>query len=734
MKNKLTVKNKVFYYLVSIICIIVTMFMVITGAYIKETYDIKIGSVSSERFIAPNDIINEYATNKLIEEAKASVSPLYAHDEKVQEKVLGELNDFFDKTKAILSTAENSQGTDGYIFQSNNDKNNSGTVSSKVYLTNEQLSLLKKLDSNSFNTFRQNVISITNEALEQGIREDSDKSTAFIKEQLTALNLDNQLTDLAYHIISSVIEPNLIVDTEATNKAKEEKAAEVEPIKVLKNQKIVDKGDIITEEAYSLLNALGYVSDNPLSSSIYVVIGTALFIIISFSAIFFYINTYHKDIVLNKKQVILLLSLYFVVLLISRFMQGLNYLVVPLMLFPFLTALLINSSLAIFLNFFTVIICCFVFKGDLNFILYYCLGGAVFALSTNISPDRNKLYIAGIVSAVINCGIAFAITLLFDKNWTDNIIKNLIYSFSGSILSLILAIGSLPIWEALFGIVSSFKLLELINPNKELLRRLLIEAPGTYHHSLIVANLAEAAAYDIGANPTLARVGAYYHDIGKLKSPQYFSENIVGENLHDYMDPYKSAKIILSHVEEGLALADKYKLPQAVKDTIKQHHGNTLIKFFYFKAVKKYGEGEVKQKDFRYKEKPPQSREVAVIMLADTCEAAVRSMIPSGKTMTEIESFVKTLIKDKLDDGQLKDSQLTIADLDTIVQSFMGIFKGMYHERIPYPEDKKEEKKEDTDKADKEEKDKPENTESLEEKEDNNSEALKADKNKKNKK
>ena len=239
MKNKLTVKNKVFYYLVSIICIIVTMFMVITGAYIKETYDIKIGSVSSERFIAPNDIINEYATNKLIEEAKASVSPLYAHDEKVQEKVLGELNDFFDKTKAILSTADS-------IFQSNNDKNNSGTVSSKVYLTNEQLSLLKKLDANGFNTFRQNVISITNEALEQGIREDSDKSTAFIKEQLTALNLDNQLTDLAYHIISSVIEPNLIVDTEATNKAKEEKAADVEPIKVLKNQKIVDKGDIIT--------------------------------------------------------------------------------------------------------------------------------------------------------------------------------------------------------------------------------------------------------------------------------------------------------------------------------------------------------------------------------------------------------------------------------------------------------------------------------------------------------
>lgn len=712
MKNKITLQSKFFYYLVSIVFIIITMFMVITGAYITETYDLKVGSVSDERFVATNDIINEYATNKLIEETKSSISPLYTHNEKVQEKVLKELDSFFETTQALLNSSEKNEATDGYVFQNNSEEKN-GAVSSKVYLTNNQLKTLKKLSSEDFNSFKQNIISITEEALEQGIREDSEKSTAFIKEQTEALSLNGELKELAYHIITSVIEPNLVVDVEATNKAIDEKVAEIEPIKILKNQKIVDKGEIITEEIYSILNSLGYVNDSPLISNIYVILGTALFIIIGFGAVFYYLNNYHKDIILNKKQIVLLLCLYFVVLIISRFMQSLNYLIVPLMVFPFLTALLINSSLAIFLNFFTVIICCFVFKGDMNFILYYTLGGAIFALSTNISSDRNKLYISGVIASVINCGIALAITLLFDKNWTSSILKNFLYSFGGSILSLILAIGSLPLWEALFGIVSSFKLLELINPNKELLRRLLIEAPGTYHHSLIVANLAEAAAYDIGANPTLARVGAYYHDIGKLKSPQYFSENIVGENLHEYMDPYNSAKIILSHVDEGIALAEAHKLPPAIKDAIKQHHGNTLIKFFYFKAVKKYGENEVKQKDFRYNEEIPQSREVAVIMLADTCEAAVRSMIPSGKTMEEIESFVKTLIKDKLDDGQLKNSQLTIADLDTIVKSFMGIFKGMYHERVPYPEDKKEDKLEE--KNDK-------NTEGSENSEKNNSE------------
>ena len=229
------------------------------------------------------------------------------------------------------------------------------------------------------------------------------------------------------------------------------------------------------------------------------------------------------------------------------------------------------------------------------------------------------------------------------------------------------------------------KLLELTNPTNELMRRLMIEAPGTYHHCLLVANLAETACYDIEADATLARVGAYYHDIGKLKYPLYFGENQAGDNPHDNLDPYNSARIIKGHVKYGLTLAEENNLPKSVKSFIREHHGTTLVKFFYFKAVKQQNKEAVDEADFRYEGPVPQSKETAVVMLADTVEAAVRSNITNGKNMDEISSLIKTLIKDKLDDGQLDASMLTLTDLDTIRKSFLKVFQGMYHNRIAYP-------------------------------------------------
>jgi hypothetical protein len=229
--------------------------------------------------------------------------------------------------------------------------------------------------------------------------------------------------------------------------------------------------------------------------------------------------------------------------------------------------------------------------------------------------------------------------------------------------------------------------LELTNPNNALLRRLIIEAPGTYHHSIIVANLAETGAYDIGANPALARVGGYYHDVGKLNYPLLFVENQAGENPHDHMDPYTSAGVIIGHISDGLDISAKGKLPRQIRDFIETHHGCSLIKIFYAKA-KAEDEG-ADEGDFRYPHKKPDSREAAIVMLADTVEAAVRSMIPTGKTMDEVQEFITKLVREKLDDGQLRDSTLTIRDLDTVVSAFMRVFRGMYHERIPYPAEEK---------------------------------------------
>jgi len=270
------------------------------------------------------------------------------------------------------------------------------------------------------------------------------------------------------------------------------------------------------------------------------------------------------------------------------------------------------------------------------------------------------------------------------------------------ILSVIIAVGSLPLWEVTFGVVTPLKLLDLTNPTNPLMRRLTLEAPGTYHHSLIVANLAESAAYDIGANPHIARAGGYYHDIGKLQYPQYFAENITGPSPHDDMDPFDSVQIIISHIAHGLDLATEYRLPQFIRDIIQEHHGTSVVRYFYCKAkdIAELDASEetekptINKEDFSYPYTTPQSRESAIVMLADRIEAAVRAMMAQGKDIGSMQELINKMIKENLANDTLADSQLSISDVNTIAKSFYRILKGMYHERIPYPQEPQEEDEE----------------------------------------
>ena len=249
--------------------------------------------------------------------------------------------------------------------------------------------------------------------------------------------------------------------------------------------------------------------------------------------------------------------------------------------------------------------------------------------------------------------------------------------------SAVLAIGLQALLELVFNLATNAKLIELSNPNQPLLRRLLMEAPGTYHHSIIVANLAEAAATAVGANGLLARVGAYYHDVGKLKRPMYFKENQRGDNPHDRTDPRVSAAILTAHPRDGAQMAQKDRLPSPVVDIVRQHHGDSLALYFYDKAVKLYGE-DVDVSSFRYEGPRPRSKEAAVVMLADTIEAATRTLAnPSPEKM---EALIRKLVREKLDDGQLNDSALTFSDLDKICSTFVTVLTGVFHERIEYPE------------------------------------------------
>ena len=231
-------------------------------------------------------------------------------------------------------------------------------------------------------------------------------------------------------------------------------------------------------------------------------------------------------------------------------------------------------------------------------------------------------------------------------------------------------------------------MLELSNPNTPLLKKLLMEAPGTYHHSMLVANLAELAAEEVKANPVIARIGAYYHDVGKTTRPYFFKENQISkENPHDKITANLSTLIIISHVKEGLELAKEYNIPEVIQDIIAQHHGTTLVKYFYY-TVKNNSENpdEVREEDFRYPGPIPSTKEAGIIMLADSVEAAVRSI--NEPTKGKIEEMVNNIIKDKLHSGQLNDCDLTLKDLETIRKCFLKTLNGIYHQRIEYPTEK----------------------------------------------
>jgi len=253
----------------------------------------------------------------------------------------------------------------------------------------------------------------------------------------------------------------------------------------------------------------------------------------------------------------------------------------------------------------------------------------------------------------------------------------------GGLAAAVISLGLQPLFETAFNLATPSKLLEWTNPNQPLSRKLLLEASGTYHHSLIVANLAEAAAEAIGANPLLVRAGAYYHDVGKLKRPMYFKENQKGDNPHDHTDPYVSAAIVTAHTRDGLQLAKKYRLPVEIQDIIMEHHGDTPVMFFYHKALQQPDGKAVDVKDFRYDGRRPRSKESAIIMLADTVEAAVRAL--PDPTPKNIEAAIERLIRGKLEDGQLSESPLTLKDIDKISESFAQSLNGAFHERIEYP-------------------------------------------------
>lgn len=283
--------------------------------------------------------------------------------------------------------------------------------------------------------------------------------------------------------------------------------------------------------------------------------------------------------------------------------------------------------------------------------------------------------------AFMNMGLSLVFGLQESKELT-RVLADAFYGWGGGMGGAVIAMGGITLLESTFHITSEFRLMELLNPTHPLLKRLLMEAPGTYSHSLMVANLAEAAAERIGANPFLVRAGAYYHDIGKIKRPYFFIENqIEGHNIHNRLSPNLSSLIIQSHVKDGVEIAKQHNLPPEIREIIARHHGTTIIRYFYDKALKERKD-EVREEEFRYPGPLPHTTEEALIFLADSVEAAVRST--AHPTPSRVDAIVNGILQKYLRDGQLDESPLTMRDMRQIAQAFVVVLNGMIHSRVPY--------------------------------------------------
>lgn len=661
------------------IAFVITVLCAVTSSYVKMQDNVQVGGVAPQRYVALKDAVDVVTTDKLKQEARESVGSLYKHDEEIQEASIGEIQQFFSELDKILAGL----GEEEVFF----DKVKNAAFELPVVLNAKQCKAYEGLDVQSRKAFQQDCLLIIKNVYEQGVTDESiAKGKELAESSFAQTSWSNDLSDLGFAVFKSALKPNMIFDEEATQIAREKKAAEVSNVMIKKNQKIVDEGEIITDEIYQRLETLNLIEHEGYGENIVPILGGVAVIGLIFLAVVIFFVGNRKKYYPKRNEVTMIFTIYALTIFLMRLMGNISaYTIVPFSLFAMLVSLLIGLRVSLLLNSFISIIACFIFRGDAELLSYILLTGSFAALVIKYMEQRKFVIPVALAMGGVHFLTIIAVGLYFENGYSHEILLAGGYGAVSGVISVIIALGSLPFWETAFEANTPFRLLELTNPNNNLLRRLMIEAPGTYHHSLIVGNLAETAAYEIGANAALARVGAYYHDIGKLTFPLYFSENQGGENPHDNLEPFSSAQIIIQHGEDGAKTGQEQGLPKAVVSIIREHHGTSLVKYFYFKAIKQYGQENVEEKDYRYPGPIPQSKESAVVMLADTIEAAVRSVLGNGEDLNAAEKMIRTLIKDKLDDGQLNESGLGIQDLQTIGDAFLNVFHGMYHSRVAYP-------------------------------------------------
>ena len=661
-------------------------YFLLLNPVLPKQYDLKPGAVSPETIVAPVTKIDQKATEQVREEAAQSVPLQYRKDEQITSRQLERLERIFDQ----IREAEGSSAS---------EKEKTERLRALIpAMSDDFYKALARIPEKEIPEVRSAIREVLQQVLSEGVR-----PAQLVQKREQAIQMleksypRGKARDAAAELLRTLIVPNVVVDKALTDALRETARESVKPVIIQKGDVIVAAGEVVTEEKIRELRELGLIRHH-LNFRFYT--GLILFLLIWLALLYVCVQRFHPEIHADNGKVLMMAAVFILNLLAMKVVslgQDLEWSTVgycaPFAFGPMLLALLLDTRLAIWFGVLFSLAAGIFFnaEGPLLFDYRYGLVALVSGTAGASGLGRGAkppLHFPGGPVCFIcrDDGRCRAAPARAGGGRSPVVPPIRRFCSLSGVISAVLTIGFLSLFETVFDILSPLRLLELSNPNHPLLRKLLVEAPGTYHHSVMVADPAESAAEAIGADGLLARVGAYYHDIGKLKRPQFYIENQMQmDNPHDKISPHLSKTIILSHPKDGVEMMEAYRIPKPIRDIAAQHHGTTLLKYFYHKAKELNGDSQVLEEDFRYPGPKAQFKEAAIVGIADSIEAAVALLVPP--TPGRIESIVRKVIRERLEDGQFNECDLTLKELEVIGRSMCETLQGIFHARIEYPEE-----------------------------------------------
>ena len=661
------------------------IYLILLGSVLPPHYGFKVGQTSPVTIRAPITAVDTQKTQASRQAAMDKVPKQYVESPDVEKQALSQADRLFTTATQVVSDSSLSAADKMSLLQAAAPKKvSSSTLQALLSLSVQQISTLQGVSGR-----------IVQDLLSVPFYQDStNQAVLLVDREMLNFDLNHVSRLIVQDVCVGVLQPNMIYKQQETQAAVQAAARAVPESYIHQGDVIVSKNGVVTPSVISELRDVGLYG-NP--SHVGMMFGFALVIVIAIALLAGYIENRSPrrridNLMLLVFALILVLVIFFIAItkgiIVSGGPSSLAYLV-PIATGAMLITAVTDSSLASAGAIFISLMYGAALGFDFWMIFMGLVSSLVGAYSVSKVTHRATFMRAGFLVSLSNITIVLAMHLLQADvrngyDWGFHMGLGLL----NGVISAILAMGILPFFENAFSLLTAIRLLELSNPNNPLLKKLLMQAPGSYHHSLIVGNLAEAAAELVGADPLICRVGAYYHDVGKMRRPAFFVENqMTKENPHDKIAPSLSHLIITSHVSDGLEMLEEAGLPKPIRDICGTHHGTTILWYFYNKAREMDKTGSVRVDDYRYRGPRPKSREQAIVMICDAVEAAVRSM--SRPSPGRIEGVIRKIIRDRLQDGQLDQCDLTLQDLDMMVGSFMKTLQGIYHTRIEYPDPEK---------------------------------------------